>query len=159
MNDYAAALIDAVAEALPGWVDRSVRTRARQARIELDASSTARLDSAGSAARAEVVAELARLLSRDVDAQLNNPMTILRDAVAYPTEVLAELGVPHVVRSEFDERVMPDDVYGLSPATWADLGPSVHEAGIAWGAWKAHTVLSRRRARPGEGSAGELVEM
>jgi hypothetical protein len=31
------------------------------------------------------------------------------------------------------------------------MGDDVHEAGISWGAWKAATVLTRRRA---EGKVG-----
>jgi len=30
--------------------------------------------------------------------------------------------------------------------TWRDLGEEVHDAGISWGAWKAATILTRRRA-------------
>ena len=41
---------------------------------------------------------------------------------------------------------MPDDVYAIGPLAWSDLGEEVHEAGITWGAWKAATVLVRRRA-------------
>jgi hypothetical protein len=37
-------------------------------------------------------------------------------------------------------------VYGLSPATWTDVDPDLHEPGIVWGAWKAKTVLDRRAA-------------
>ena len=49
-------------------------------------------------------------------------------------------------RDEFEERAFPDDVYRLSPATWSDVDPSLHEPGIIWGAYKAKTVLDRRRA-------------
>ena len=34
-------------------------------------------------------------------------------------------------------RAFPADVYGLSPASLADLSPDVVEAGIVWGAAKA----------------------
>ena len=46
---------------------------------------------------------------------------------------------------------MPDDVYAIGPLAWIDMGDDVHEAGISWGAWKAATVLTRRRA---EGKVG-----
>ena len=88
----------------------------------------------------------AALLATDVDEQRANPLAVLRSAVRYPTAVLAAAGVPPVVRSEFDERAFPDDVYGLAPATWADLDPALQERGIVWGAAKAHVVLGRRRA-------------
>jgi hypothetical protein len=53
--------------------------------------------------------------------------------------------VPPIRRSEFDRETFPDDVYGLSPATWSDIDESVHDPGLFWGAWKAKTVLDRRR--------------
>jgi hypothetical protein len=85
------------------------------------------------------------LLSTDVDEQRSNPLSVLRDAVAAPTAVLRDAGVPVVHRDEFAARHFPDDPYALGPAAWADVDPSLHEPGIAWGAWKAGTVLRRRR--------------
>ena len=41
--------------------------------------------------------------------------------------------------------VFPDDAYGLTPTTFLDFGQTAHELGIAWGAAKAHTHLSKRR--------------
>ena len=54
--------------------------------------------------------------------------------------------MPPVVRPAFEEEAFPDDDYGLTPATWADIDPALHERGLVWGAAKAHVVLSRRRA-------------
>ena len=68
---------------------------------------------------------------------------------AYPTEVLAEAGVPPVVRTGVGRAAVPDDVYGLAPATWADIDPALHEPGLVWSAAKAHVVLARRRAEGG----------
>ena len=101
---------------------------------------------AGARAAAEVGARLRALLAEDVDEQRTSPLSILRGAVRYPTEVLAAAGVPPVRRDEFAERAFPDDVYGLTPAAWRDLGDAVQDAGVVWGAWKAKTVLDRRRA-------------
>jgi hypothetical protein len=142
LASYATALADEVDERLPSWVARSV---ARFVTID-DPAVAARVEQAGQAARAEVMPSLRALLAQDVDAQRNSPLAILRRAVRYPTEVLGELGVPPVRRDEFVERNFPDDVYDLSPASFADVDPSLHEPGIAWGAAKAHVVLQRRRA-------------
>jgi hypothetical protein len=60
--------------------------------------------------------------------------------------VLADLGARPVQRDEFAERVFPDDVYGLSPAAFSDVSEDLVEPGIMWGAWKAKTVLDRRRS-------------
>ena len=67
-------------------------------------------------------------------------------AVRYPTAVLRDAGVPPVRRDEFKEQAFPDDVYDLVPATWRDVDPALQEPGIVWSAWRAKTVLDRRRA-------------
>jgi hypothetical protein len=59
--------------------------------------------------------------------------------------LLTNLGCAPVVRDEFDERSFPDDVYGLSPATWVDIDEALVEPGIEWGAWKAATVMMRKK--------------
>ena len=80
-----------------------------------------------------------------MDEQRQNPLSILRGAVRYPTRVLRAVGAQPVARDEFDERSFPDDEFALTPAAFADFGPAVHEAGIMWGAAKAHVHLQRRR--------------
>jgi len=85
------------------------------------------------------------LFAQDVDDQRVNPLAIVRGAVRYPTEVLRVAGVPPVVRDEFDERAFPDDLYALTPASFADVDPALHEPGLLWGAAKAHAHLTRRR--------------
>jgi hypothetical protein len=103
---------------------------------------------AAARARADVGAELRAFLALDVDDQRTNPLAILRAAVRYPTAVLRDAGVPPVRRDEFKARAFPDDVYDLAPATWKDVDESLQEPGLIWSAWKAKTVLDRRR---GEG--------
>ena len=63
----------------------------------------------------------------------------------YPTEVLRRAGVPPVARDEFAVHAFPDDDYGLTPAAFVDIDPSLQDPGVRWGAAKAHVVLSRRR--------------
>ena len=101
---------------------------------------------AAQAARAEVDASLRALLVSDVDDQRTNPLSILRQAARYPSGVLAAAGVPPVVRDAQAERLFPEDLYDLGPAAFAALGATVHEAGLVWGAAKAHVVLARRRS-------------
>ncbi|MDY7104431.1 MAG: hypothetical protein S0880_24865 [Actinomycetota bacterium] len=143
---YSARLADAVEAALATWVVREV------GRIMVAWSSSypddvrRRAEEAGERARAETMPRLRRLLEADVDEQRTGPLAVIRAAVAHPTAVLADAGVPPVARDEFAERQFPDDVYDLSPAAFADLDPSVHEPGLEWGAAKAHVVLTRRRA-------------
>jgi hypothetical protein len=146
MDPYPAALAEAVDAALPGWVERSVARIATAYWGHVPGEVRAAATGAGERARVEVGRELLELLATDVDHQRSNPLAVLRRAVRYPTALLREAGVPPVVRDEFAERAFPDDVYDLSPATWRDVDESLHEPGLAWGAWKAKTVLDRRRS-------------
>lgn len=143
---YAAALIEAVERAVPGWVDRIVRARwTAWSGQPLPASVAGATTAAGEAVRAEVVASLRRVLAMDVEAQTTNPLSIIRSSVVHPTAVLRQAGVPAVVRDRDAERLFPDDVYDLSPASFSEVDPTLHEPGLAWGAAKAHVVLARRR--------------
>jgi hypothetical protein len=147
LRRYADELGDAVLAALPTWVEASVVSRF-EAWAGHRAGDQLRDDARAAGRRAvdEVGPRLRALLATDVDAQRSNPLAILRGAVGHPTEVLAAAGVPPVARDEQAERLFPDDRYDLGPAAFADLGPSVHEPGIVWGAAKAHVILRRRRA-------------
>ena len=137
----ATALADAVEAALPAWVERCVASRAPL----LDAGLRTAAAEAGRRAAGEIGGEVRELLCADVDEQRANPLALLRRAVRYPTDVLRSAAVPPVPRDDFAERAFPDDVYDLSPATWADIDPGLQERGIVWGAAKAHVVLARRR--------------
>jgi hypothetical protein len=92
-----------------------------------------------------VGARVRTLLRTDVDEQRTTPLALLREAVPYPTAVLAAAGVPPVERDQVDEDMFPDDRYGLSPATWSDIDPALTDPGIAWGAAKAWVHLQRHR--------------
>lgn len=138
-------LLAAVERAVPGWVQRSVREVARRAGRAVDPALEAEAQAAGERARAAVAAELGALLNTDVDAQRSNPLTVLRNATRFPTSVLRAAGVPPARRDAVAVRMFPDDVYDLCPAGWADVDPALVEPGVVWGAWKAATVLDRRR--------------
>lgn len=142
----AEALADGIEVALPGWVERSVVRLAEAHQGVITGAVRAAAVDAGRRCAVEVGAEARALLATDVDEQRANPLAVLRGAVRFPAGVLADAGVPPVVRPEFEERSFPDDVYGLAPATWADIDPALHERGLVWGAAKAHVVLARRRA-------------
>jgi hypothetical protein len=141
----ALALTVAAEAALPGWVERQVERLMRAWQGEVPEGVRAAARTAGLRAQGEVGTRLRTLLALPVDEQRTNPLSVLRGAVAYPTAVLREAGVPEVVRDPFKERAFPADVYDLVPATWADLDESVHEPGLVWSAWKAREHLRRRR--------------
>ena len=151
LAELGAALADAVSDVLPRWVERAVTDLVRAWAGTVGPEDVAAARSAGAAAAAEVGPELRRLLAADVDAQWTNPMTIVRRAVAPATDALRAAGVGEVARSADDEARFPEDVYGLTPRTFADLHPSLHELGITWGAVKARAHLSRHRSAPGTG--------
>jgi hypothetical protein len=146
MDAPAATLAAAIEEVLPAWVVRSVMRVATDAGREVDDALRSAAEQAGERARIEVGEAARALLETDIDEQRTNPLSLLRGAVRYPTEVLRTAAVPPVAqRDEFAVRAFPDDVYELAPATWSDVDPALQEPGVAWGAWKAYTHLTRRR--------------
>lgn len=140
MEEVAQALVAAIDAALPRWVVIAVESRTSDPRARAAAAQ------AGDAARAELVPRLRELVALDVDAQRVNPLAVLREAVRYPTEVLRAAGLAPVERDDFERNRFPDDDYGLTPATFADFGPDVADAGIAWGAAKAWVHKQRHQS-------------
>lgn len=122
-------LADAVEAALPGWVVACVASRAPGLEVEARA--------AGERAVVDVMPGFRALLATDVDEQRTTPLALLRGAVRYPADVLRAAGVAPVPRDAFAQERFPDDEYDLTPASFADFGPEVGEAGLLWGAAKA----------------------
>ena len=140
-------LADGIVDALPRWVERSVDRVYRQAYATPpppDVADAARR--AGKAAAHAIGPALRDLLGRDIDEQTSTPLTVVRGAVRYPTSVLRAANVPELVRDARDQVMFAEDVYGLTPANFADIDPGLADAGIAWGAAKAWT--HRRRHQP-----------
>lgn len=146
MARISAELVAAVDAVIGPWVQRCVLRTCTVAGITVDEQLRTAAVDAAEACRVEVVAELDRLLTVDIDDQTATPLQVLRAAVRFPTGVLSDAAVPPVTRDEFDQRAFPDDVYGLSPATFADVDASLAEPGLRWGAAKAHVHLARRRS-------------
>src|SRR5207244_8082444 len=145
VESTAIPLAEAIERALPAWVERSVARLAFAFHGRVDDDVRAAAAEAGQRAATEVGREVRDLLARDIDDQRTTPLSLLRGAVRYPTEVLRAAGVPPVVRDEAQERLFPDDHYDLAPANFADVSPDLADAGLEWGAAKAYTHLQRRR--------------
>ncbi len=149
LESATADLIAAIDAATHEWLVRCVmKTYVQQLgtpRLAVEEELIAAAQLAAEQGRAYVAGELSTELGKDVDEQRVNPLQVLRNAVTFPTRVLQEFGVPPIVRDEIDVRMMPDDVFGLSPAHWNDVHESLLEPGVIWGAAKAHKVLQRRR--------------
>ncbi len=143
MEEQAKALADAIEAALPSWVERSVARRLADAGRPVETDVAAAAADAGRQAADEVGPAVRRLLEADIDEQATTPLSLLRGAVRFPTAVLRGAGVPEVVRDEYHPALLPDDVYDLAPATFADVDPSLAEPGLAWGAAKAFTHIQR----------------
>ena len=140
-NAVLAAVADefagAVEAAVPGWVERCVSTILNAWQGEPTPTERDAARDAGHRAASDVGSELRALLAADVDEQHTTPLSVLRGAVRYPTEVLTRAGVPPVEREAFAEASFPDDIYDLTPATFADVDPALVEPAIRWGAAKA----------------------
>ncbi|WP_419944690.1 hypothetical protein [Candidatus Poriferisodalis sp.] len=144
VEEAAELLADGAVGALPGWVERCVASACERAGIA-PAELSAPAHNAGMRCAAEVGSRLRELLATDVDEQQTTPLSVLRSAVRFPTQVLADGGVPVSERDDFDASRFPDDPYDLTPASFADIDPELGPIGIAWGAAKAFEVLQRRR--------------
>jgi len=142
---YALDLADGIDAALPGWVVGCVERILVAYRGRVDPAERRAAEDAGLGAVADIGPRIRTLLLTDIDEQRTSPLALARDAVRYPTAVLARAGVPPVERDPFTVRQFPDDPYDLTPASFADVDPDLHEPGLTWGAAKAHVHLARRR--------------
>lgn len=132
-----------VESVLPGWVVRSVVGLHRAWAGEVPAEVSAAAEVAGQRAADEVGAELRRMAGPVHGELSTTPLTVIRAAVRFPAAVLRDAGVPGVVRDAYDERHFPDDHYGLTPRSFSDIDPALHEAGLRWGAARARSHLAR----------------
>ena len=143
--DLCVELVGAVDTAIGPWVQRSVEQTATRLQGVVPGPLRDAATAAAAEARATVTPAMRSALLVDLDDQAANPLHIVRAAVRYPTQVLADAGVPTPGRDRVSVEQFPDDVYDLSPATWADLDPALHDLGLAWGAAKAFVFRGRRR--------------
>ena len=139
-------MFDAVDASFAGWLSARVTGIISAAGHTLSGDESELLGGAVNGAASTLRTELGALLVTDVDDQRQNPLHVLRAAAVTVNPVLASLSIAKPHRDEFEMRAMPGDEWAIGPLAWNDLGDAVHEAGISWGAWKAATVLTRRRA-------------
>ena len=146
LEPYADDLYQAVMRAIPHWITTQVSEIASMSIDETSQEFRFALAEVAEQTHHLVSQDLFSLLVTDVDAQQSNPLHVLRASTSYATQLLQTFGVAPARRDEYEVRAMPNDVFSIGPLTWRDLGEEVHEAGISWGAWKAATILTRRRA-------------
>ena len=107
LAQYATALADGIEQAIPQWIDRSVRRVLADQGIAVDDALAARVADAGRAARIDGGGRVRALLSTDIDAQAGNPLAVLRSLVPHATAVLEAAGARPVTRDEFSVRQFP----------------------------------------------------
>lgn len=147
VDPYSQRLFDVVDRVVDDWLSaRADAVLMRAGRV----TGVDLIESAKRQAAATVRRDLADLLALDVFDQRRNPLEILRAATQPLTRALRTLGVDEVERDDFQRRSFPDDIFDLCPATWTDVHADLAEVGLEWGAWKAATVLSRRRSSTNE---------
>jgi hypothetical protein len=137
--DFGAALAAAVDRSIRPWLRHTIGLRTGSS--DLDATMTQAIEGAALDANDLLVA----LASADVDEPLSGPLERIRCAVSQLTPRLIEMGAEPVKRDPFDVQIRPDDLFALGPMAFADLGDDVQNAGITWGAAKAHLHQKRRR--------------
>jgi hypothetical protein len=146
LEEASTALLDGVGRALPPWAARTADTLLSAwgaVDPERQREVVAAVRAAGEVAARRVAAELAELFARDPGQQRATPLEIIRTAVVEPTAVLAEAGMPDVVRDPFEERAWPRDRFGLVPRTLRDLDPDLAAVHFAWGVAKAAVLRAR----------------
>ena len=146
LDAYVQDLYRAVNNAVPAWISARVSEIASHSCDVRSSEFASALADVAEKTLQVVSKDLFSLLATDVDAQQSNPLHVLRTSTTSATRMLQGLGIPEARRDEYEVRAMPDDVFAIGPLTWRDLGEEVHDAGISWGAWKAATILTRRRA-------------
>jgi hypothetical protein len=149
LADASRSIRSGVAREVPAWVVRAV-DRILDAWGRADAATRDRAlgdaRTAGDAAATRVGVALGVLLDADPADQHSTPLEVVRTVYREPTQILRDAGVPAIVRDEFDERAWPDDVYGLVPRTFGDLGDDdLAPLLLVWGTAKA-TILRARAA-------------
>ena len=145
LDSYPRDLYEAVVAAVPSWISRRMLEISSHGGVSAGADFMSSIEEVITQTLGQVSGDLLSLLATDVDKQRFNPLQVIREANVFANEALAVAEVPVPHRDSFDAQVMPHDTYAFGPLTWRDLSDDVHDAGISWGAWKAATVLTRRR--------------
>ncbi len=83
---------------------------------------------------------LQELLSRPYSDQPRGPLEVFQESLRFVGDSLAAAGVPAPTRDEGTIRALPGDRYDLAPPSTRELGRTVWEAHLRWGAAKASAL-------------------
>ena len=146
IESVARDLHQAAVAATPEWVQGCIAQVTVRQGIAWPDDADVWVESAVERAVAFVDTQLGDLLGTDIDQQRTTPLSIFRDAVRFPVEVLHQIGAEPAHRGDMSRWAFPNDPFGITPGNLADVGATVSTAGVMWGAAKAGLHLSRRRA-------------
>lgn len=143
-----AVLANRVEAAIPAFVTASV-VRILDVWGRLDPDARVEAEAAAAAIGPDIARsvgdELRAELERSAAEQRRTPLEITARVVAAPTAILADLGIPEVVRDDLDVERHPADRYNLTPRMLSDLGdPELGPVQLAWGLAK-HEALRKNR--------------
>lgn len=146
LEDPPGELLVVARRVTPAWLARSIERALAQGGVTAASTDRSDIDELVERTTDGILAELAELLATDVDDQRTNPLAVYRSGLGAVTAYLRGRHVPTPPADRFAADRYPDDPYQLGPATWSDIDDELHTPGLIWGAWKAKTVLDRRRA-------------
>jgi hypothetical protein len=146
MAQFGQDLLQAAVADTPHWVSSRVYEVAQAQRLPDADDTQAWLADAIERAQCFVGTRLGELVSTDIDRQATTPLSVFRDAVRFPVEVLHQLGAEPIHRGDVSRWAFPNDPFGITPGNLSDVGEATHAAGIVWGAAKAGLHLQRRRS-------------
>lgn len=144
MDPYSTRLLETSDRVVPHWVERLIQKHCDEHMVS-GLMVGDHVSSVVAEVGCEVHTNLRDLFLLDVLEQRTNPLAIFRQATRTISELLKTTGCAPVMRDEFDERSFPDDIFGLSPASWVDIDETMVEPGIEWGAWKAASIMMRKK--------------
>lgn len=155
LRKIAADFADQLTESLPGWIDRIVRQRIREAGLRVDDQAERLIAECATDTSAVLGPKVRAVVLADVDLAAGSPLATIRDGVAPVNEMLTEIGVGPSVRDRAASEMFPDDIHDLGPASFAEIHPELQDGGIAWGAARAYVHLQRHATPLGSESVSD----
>lgn len=132
-------MADPVAEAFVAVFRPYLERRLAERGIDVDDDLSAAIDEG----RAWLATALDELLAAPFEHQPRGPLEVFQEAVRHPTSVLVARNVPAPTRDEVTANALPGDSHDLAPASSRDLGETVWQAHLRWGAAKAAALRDR----------------
>lgn len=147
MTNASETLLDAAVAAMPGWVQRCVHSVLGAQSIEVTPDVERATEQASLDAQSWTAELLPPVLATNDPQHVGTPLTVIRAAARFPTAVLRQAGAAELQRDDYARRHFPEDVFDLTPASWADIDDALVDPAIRWGAARVRAHLD---SRPGQ---------